>query len=94
VLLADKLAEQRLASFLVQLSNRQRTAGLMAGDIEFSIGRADIANFLGMATAMVSRWLTRLQQLDLIFANGRRILIRDCAVLRHIAAGLGTGCSH
>ncbi|HKH20998.1 MAG TPA: helix-turn-helix domain-containing protein [Gammaproteobacteria bacterium] len=94
LLLTEKPAEQRLASFLVQLSDRQRTAGLTAGDIELSMGRADIANFLGMATETVSRWFTRLQQLNVIFANGRHVLIRDCAALRHIATGLGTGCSH
>jgi hypothetical protein len=35
-----------------------------------------------------------LQQLDVIFANGRHVLTRNCAALRHIAVGLGTGCSY
>jgi CRP-like cAMP-binding protein len=72
---ADKPAEQRIATFLMQLFDRKQTAGLAAEVLELSMARADIANFLGLATETVSRWFTRLQQFNLIFANGSHIAI-------------------
>ena len=63
---ADKPAEQRIATFLMQLFDRKQTTGLAAEELELSMARADIANFLGLATETVSRWFTRLQQFNLL----------------------------
>ena len=88
MLLADKPAEQRIATFLVELCDRKQNSGLAAEEFDLNMSRADIANFLGLATETVSRWFTRLQQLNLIIVNGRRIALCDSASLRRIAVGL------
>lgn len=86
-LLADNPAEQRLASFLVRLSERNQAVGLAGDEPELSIRRVDIANFLGMTTETVSRWLTRLQRLRAIVVEGRQVTICDCLKLRSLAVG-------
>lgn len=89
LLLANKPAEQRLASFLIRLAGRARAAGVTTGSFELSMPRADIANFLGMATETISRWFTRLHRMGLIAIDGRRITIRDRVRLQCLADGAG-----
>lgn len=78
-LLARKSAEQRLAMFLINLSERLSARGFSADEFNLSMSRNDIGNYLGLALETVSRLLARFQQQGLIRVNRRnvRLLGRD-----------------
>ena len=61
LLLGRKTAMERLASFLVNLSDRARRAGGEGRLIELPMTRAEIADYLGLTTETVSRNTTRLK---------------------------------
>src|SRR6185437_2656957 len=57
LLLSRKNAIERVASFLLEMDSRTKTNSL-----QLPMGRADIADFLGLTTESVSRALTQLAQ--------------------------------
>ncbi len=61
LLLGRKTAMERLASFLMNLSDRARRAGGEGRLIELPMTRAEIADYLGLTTETVSRNTTRLK---------------------------------
>ncbi|GAA0859351.1 hypothetical protein GCM10009114_32500 [Aliiglaciecola litoralis] len=71
--MAKLSSEQRLAKFLLDLSERFELQGLCATTFDLSMTRIDIANFLGMAIETISRLLTKLQQQKIIKVNRRQI---------------------
>ncbi|MDN4502657.1 helix-turn-helix domain-containing protein [Alteromonadaceae bacterium BrNp21-10] len=66
-------SEQRLAKFLLDLSNRFQQRGLSGKVFDLSMTRIDIANFLGMAIETISRLLGKLQQEGIIDVQRRQI---------------------
>lgn len=82
-------AEQRLASFLVDISRRLQLRGLCATDLDLPMSRRDIAKYLGLAEETMSRLFTRLQEKKLLSVHGRNIgkldieKLRDMAVVLH-----------
>ncbi|MCU7905671.1 MAG: helix-turn-helix domain-containing protein [Candidatus Thiodiazotropha sp. (ex Epidulcina cf. delphinae)] len=64
--LMQQNAEQRLAAFIISLSNRMATRGLASDRLWLSMSRSDIASYLGLARETVSRVLTRFQNAGLI----------------------------
>ncbi len=74
--------EQRVAHFLLMLSERSNLRGFDGRCLRLSMPRGDIGNYLGLALETVSRQLSRLQQSALITVNNRDIEIRDLDALR------------
>jgi CRP/FNR family transcriptional regulator len=66
---------QRLASFLVDLSQRLAHRGLSSQQFTLSMTRIDIANYLGMAIETVSRLLTTMQQQGLVDVQRRQVTL-------------------
>ncbi len=77
LLLGDKSAQERLATFLLDLSQRLEQRGLSAHEFQLSMARQDIANYLGLTLETVSRTLTRFQKGGLLAVNHRHIRILD-----------------
>jgi CRP/FNR family transcriptional regulator len=75
-------AEQRLAKFLLDCSQRFKQRGLSDKVFDLSMTRIDIANFLGMAIETISRLLNKLQTKGIIDVNRRKITLRDKARLQ------------
>lgn len=75
MLLGKKSAEDRIASLLISLANRQQRRGLSGQRIRLPMSRYDIANYLGLAVETVSRIFTRFQQQGLLAVEGREIEI-------------------
>lgn len=84
-LAGDSHAEERLAGFLIDLSNRFRERGYSDREFVLAMSRRDIANFLRLATETVSRVFTRFEKEGLIEVNRRDVKLLDMAALAHTA---------
>jgi CRP/FNR family transcriptional regulator, anaerobic regulatory protein len=89
LLLSKKSADQRFASFLVNLAARFGRRGFSASRFRLTMTRADISNYLGLAVETVSRLLTKLVKQDLIMVNDKEIEIVN---MKELAALAGTVC--
>ena len=77
-------AEQRMAAFLLSLSDRYQRRGLSSQAFSMRMSRSDIASYLGIARETVSRTLTKFQNEGLIRQKKNSILIKDRAGLNDI----------
>ena len=84
MLLSKKTADERIATFLVNLSARFRARGYSPQQFRLAMSRNEIGNYLGLAVETVSRVFTRFQQSGLLAAEGKEInlinLIEICAL--------------
>ena len=87
LLLSKKTADERIATFLVNLSARFRARGFSANQFRLAMSRNELGNFLGLAVETVSRVFTRFQQNNLIEAEGKEIRILDPIELCALAGG-------
>ncbi|MEG3115063.1 fumarate/nitrate reduction transcriptional regulator Fnr [Salinicola sp. 4072] len=74
-LLTCKSADERMASFLLDLARRFERYGYSPERFRLPMSRTDIGNYLGLALETVSRILGRLQQQSLIALDGRELRI-------------------
>ena len=92
MLLGSMCAEERLATFLLNLSQRCDARGLSAGDLVLCMTREEIASFLGLKLETVSRTFSRLQAEGLLRVQGREVKVLDPVGLKRVA-GQGGGPS-
>ena len=85
-LLNRKNAEQRVATFLVSLSERYRARGLSATEFRLTMTRSDIGNYIGLTVETISRLLNRFHKNELIKVDGKLITILDLDELTDVAA--------
>lgn len=86
-LLACRSAEQRLAGFLLDLSQRMRARGYSSQEFLLRMSRSDIAGYLGLKLETVSRGMRSLQEQRLLQVRGRHVRI-DLDALRLAAPGV------
>ena len=89
MLLGKKTAEERIASFLFNLSERYRARHLSATRFRLPMVRTDIANYLGLAVETTSRIFTRLQQQSVLKVDGKEVEIIDAHQLCKMASHCG-----
>jgi CRP/FNR family transcriptional regulator len=87
LLLSKKTADERIATFLVNLSARFRARGFSANQFRLAMSRNEIGNYLGLAVETVSRVFTRFQQSKLLEAEGKEVQILDPIELCALAGG-------
>ncbi len=88
LLLGRKTAKERLASFLVQISERAAARGKSESLIRLPMSRGDIGDFLGLTVETVSRTVTKLKADGLIALHeGNVVELRDYDGLLEIAEG-------
>ena len=87
LLLSKKTADERIATFLVNLSARFRARGFSANQFRLAMSRNEIGNYLGLAVETVSRVFTRFQQNRLLEAEGKEVHILDPIELCALAGG-------
>lgn len=87
LLLSKKTADERIATFLVNLSARFRARGFSAQQFRLAMSRNELGNYLGLAVETVSRVFTRFQQNGLINAEGKEVQILDPIELCALAGG-------
>lgn len=81
-MLLVKTAQERVASFLLQLANR-----FSANSVELPMTRQDIADYLGLTIETVSRTLTQFQEKSAIeLPSSRRVVLRNRGALSNMNA--------
>lgn len=85
-LLGKFTVEERIAAFLLNLSQRFEERGFSPKEFNLSMSRHDIANYLGMAVETVSRVFSRFQDDGLLTAQRKFIQLRDLAALRRLCS--------
>ena len=87
LLLSKKTADERIATFLINLSARFSARGFSANQFRLPMSRNEIGSFLGLAVETVSRVFTRFQTSGLLEAEGKEIRILDPIGLCALAGG-------
>jgi len=86
LLLGRKTAQERIASFLLNLSQRAMRRGQTGDKVDLPMSRADIGDYLGLTIETVSRTFTRLKKEEVIELPGvHEVAILDRAGLQDIA---------
>jgi len=86
VMMGRKLAMSRLAIFLRSLSDRLRSIGHDPCELNLSMSRQELANYLGLVIETVSRSFSRMQALGVLRVDRRSVHILDFAALAVLAA--------
>jgi CRP/FNR family transcriptional regulator len=81
----DLSADERIAMFLMSLSERFARRGYSDREFILAMSRRDIASFLRLATETVSRVLARFQKSGLLRVDRKQVRIRDLDGVRKIA---------
>ncbi|PID49853.1 MAG: Crp/Fnr family transcriptional regulator [Proteobacteria bacterium] len=83
--LGQMRTEERLATFLLGISERNQQRGFSRKEFYLPMPRHDLANYLGMAVETLSRMFSRLQEENMISVRHRLIEILDMDGLRSLA---------
>jgi len=84
LLLGSMRAEERLATFLMNLSDRYRRRGYSSTEFVLRMTREEIGSYLGLTLETVSRLFSRFQEEGLLQVQGRSVKIIDLAGFRRI----------
>jgi len=88
LLLGRKTAKERIASFLLMLSDRAVCRGEADNPVLIPMSRNDIGDYLGLTTETVSRTLTRLRTGGVIsLETDRKITLVERETLQDISEG-------
>jgi len=82
--------EERLAMFLISISQRFKARGLSESRFQLPMSRQDIANYLGMAPETISRQFKKLQDQGLVSIQNRDLTINNTAALRGTITSRGS----
>lgn len=85
LLLGRKTADERVASFLLELAATYRSLGYSPSDMNLVMTRAEIGSYLSLTLETVSRILSSFQDRQLLAVNQRHIRILDIAGLGSLA---------
>jgi CRP/FNR family transcriptional regulator, anaerobic regulatory protein len=84
LLLGSMRAEERLAVFLVNLSERYRRRGYSSTEFVLRMTREEIGSYLGLKLETVSRLFSRFQDEGVIQVQGRNIKVLDMPRLKEL----------
>jgi len=87
LLLGSMHAEERLAAFLLNLSQRFEARGYSRSEFVLRMTRAEIGSFLGLKLETVSRLFSRFAQEGLIEVSQKRVRIVNPGGLRALVTG-------
>jgi CRP/FNR family transcriptional regulator len=84
LLLGSMRAEERLAAFLLNLSQRYQSRGYSSTEFVLRMTREEIGSFLGLKLETVSRLFSRFQEEGLVTVAGRSVKIIDMPMLKQL----------
>ena len=85
VALGSMRSEQRLASFLLNLSQRLSALGYSSTDFVMRMSREEIGNYLGLTIETISRLFSRFAREGLIKVHQRDVCILDMQAIKELA---------
>ena len=91
LLLGSMKAEERLAAFLVNLTQRLHSRGYSSSEVVLRMTREEIGSYLGLKLEPVRRTFSRFQDEGLLDVKQRQIRILDQARLKALV-GAATPC--
>ncbi len=89
LLLGSMRAEERLAVFLLNLSDRYRRRGYSSTEFVLRMTREEIGSYLGLKLETVSRLFSRFQEEGLIQVQGRAVKLIDLTALKQLVGQRG-----
>jgi CRP/FNR family transcriptional regulator len=87
LLLGSMYAEERLAAFLLNLTQRLQLRGFSASTVVLRMSREEIGSFLGLKLETISRTFSKFQTNGLLFVRHRQISVTYPAGLQHLLEG-------
>ena len=92
LLLGSMRAEERLAAFLLNLTQRLRTRGFSASSLVLRMTREEIGSYLGLKLETVSRTFSKFQDEGILEVKQRQIRVLDANALQALVNGSGAEC--
>ncbi len=89
LLLGSMRAEERLAAFLLSLSDRYKRRGYSSTEFVLRMTREEIGSYLGLKLETVSRLFSRFQEEGLLQVQGRAVKIVDLPSLKRVVGQRG-----
>ncbi|MYM91518.1 fumarate/nitrate reduction transcriptional regulator Fnr [Rugamonas sp. FT82W] len=86
--LGNMRAEQRFATFLLNLSTRYAARGYSPNSFQLRMSREDIGDYLGLTIESISRLLSRFRASGWIAVDKRELTILDHPSLESLATGM------
>ncbi len=93
VLLSNRSATEKVATFLLMLSHRYHALGYSSTEFILTMPRHDIANFLGLTIETVSRQLNGLTKTGAITVKHREVHINNMDILKNIVEPCLSNCT-
>jgi CRP/FNR family transcriptional regulator len=90
MLLGSMRAEERLAAFLLNLSQRMHARGFSRSELVLRMTREEIGSYLGLKLETISRTLSKFMDEGLIEVHQRNLRILDADALRRLIAPIGS----
>jgi CRP/FNR family transcriptional regulator len=87
LLLGSMRAEERLAAFLLNLTQRLRTRGFSASSLVLRMTREEIGSYLGLKLETVSRAFSKFQEDGVLEVKQRQIRVLDPDALQALVNG-------
>jgi CRP/FNR family transcriptional regulator len=87
LLLGSMRAEERLAAFLLNLTQRLRTRGFSASSLVLRMTREEIGSYLGLKLETVSRTFSKFQDEGILEVKQRQIRVLDSNALQALVNG-------
>lgn len=84
VLLSTMNADERLAAFLLNLSQRFGARGYSPNEFQLRMTRGEIGSYLGLKLETISRTLSKFQEDGLIGVKNKHLTLTDLARLKQI----------
>ena len=84
MLLGTMSADQRVATFLLNLSGKLKARGYSPAEFHLRMTREEIGSYLGMKLETVSRMLSKFQKDGLLDTHGKQIRILDMEGLSRV----------
>ncbi len=94
LLLGNMRAEQRFATFLLNLADRYGVRGYSTTQFQLRMSREDIGSYLGLTIESISRLLSRFRKLGLLSVSNREIVLLAPDAMRALVAGNAPGSQH
>ena len=86
--LSQRTAEERVAAFVLDISDRLSRRGFSGQEIKLGLTRHETGNYLGLALETVSRVLNNLEEMGVVAVKAKHISILDKDRLRGLASAL------